>query len=62
MVTLRRNTGFFILMRFELDLLLELTYMLRERNNSLLEFCIKASPKDLDMKHLNIKHLELSKG
>ena len=49
MVTLRRNTGFFILMKLELDLLLEVTYMLRESNNSLLELCVKASPKDLDI-------------
>ena len=36
-------------MKLELDLLLEVTYMLRESNNSLLELCVKASPKDLDI-------------
>ena len=36
-------------MRHALDLLLEVTYMLRESNNSLLELCVKASPKDLDI-------------
>ena len=41
--------GVFILMRHALDLLLEVTYMLRESNNSLLELCVKASPKDLDI-------------
>ena len=32
--------GFFVLMRHALDLLLEVTYMLRESNNSLLELCV----------------------